>query len=242
MTAAFWTHLARSTVAGAALVAAGLTATSAHALTIDLNDDVAAGQLAYAPSLAVMLWSNMFPQATTWEAGTLGARIQATSVTDAATGSIAVGAIHLGNWIDGPGFDLPGSAEAWPDLALDGVESFTLHFTTRVRGIGLAVATGLSNLPSEVDHAGASFRVQTDRGEWASLTLTDDGAGHAAWVRIDADLPFKSITFTELDLNPADQYFGSVLAMPVPEPGGLPLMAAGLGASLLWLTWRRRIA
>lgn len=226
-----------------ATAAVGLmAAASAHALTAEQTPDVSAGYLAFPPSSAVLVWPNLFPSGTTWTAGAIGPQLQATSATDPTTQAIVVGAVHVGNWIDGPGFDLPADAEAWPDLALDGVENFKLYFPQPTLLVGLAISTGVSNLPSEVDHAGAVFTLTTDTGEQQTLTLSDDGSGATVWVSIGSAQAFRSLAFAEVGNTPSDQYFGTVFAVqaPVPEPAPSALLMAGLIGGAVQGARRRR--
>ena len=92
--------------------------------------------------------------------------------TERVTGSVVTAtapysSLYIGNWINGPGFDLPGGAPG-PVLALNGPEDFTLSFTHGVTKIGLPVSTGLSNANAlygpQTDFTGAVFQVTTNNG------------------------------------------------------------------------------
>jgi len=97
------------------------------------------------------------------------------TATDPQTGSVVsadrgTSSLCIGNWIDGPGFDLTGGG-ACPDLALNGPQDFTLSFTHVETKIGLAVSTGLRNFPGHTVENGAFFQLTTNTGAAATLTL-----------------------------------------------------------------------
>jgi hypothetical protein len=216
----------------------------ASSLVVSQDSNVATGITTFGPSSPLMTWSNLFPPGTTWPSGALGpsAAAFATTATDMVTGSVltAPTSLYVANWIDGPGFNLSGSA-AGPDLAINGPENFKLSFTQGVTKIGLAVATGLSNYPGQTDHTGAVFQLTTNNGDSGILTLLDGGSGLAVWLTVQSSTPFTSLTFFEPSLNIEDQYFGNVVSSAVaatPLPAALPLFATGLGVTA-WLARRR---
>ena len=121
---------------------------SANALTINEYSDIAAGIAEFGASSPLITWSNLFAPGTTWSGGSLGpsAGFGTQTATDPVTGTVVtsppdgihngINNLYIANWIDGPGFNLPGGA-AGPDLALDGsrerslfeTEQFTLEQT-----------------------------------------------------------------------------------------------------------------
>lgn len=149
-------------------------------------------------------------------------------------------AMAPGNWLDGPGFNTPDGQGAAADLALNGAESFDLVFGSPYTSVGLAIATGLSNFPNEVDLLGASFDfIALDAAGQtigqASLVLPA-GAGNAAWVTLVSSAPMARLQVRETAAaSIKDQYFSNVYATPadvtaVPEPSSWLLV--GLGLSL----------
>jgi hypothetical protein len=209
---------------------------SAVSLNINQNSDVAAGIAAFGASSPLVTWSNMFPPGTTWPAGSRGpsTAVFAPTATDPMTGSVVTAnirysSLYIANWIDGLGFNLPGAAG--PDLALNGPEDFQLSFTRGVTNMGFAVSTGLTNVPGQTDHTGAVFQLTASNGDTGMLTLLDSGSGLVAWVTVQSSTPFTSLTFFEPSGNPADQYFGDIVAAtPLPSTWLLLLSGfAGLG-------------
>jgi hypothetical protein len=155
-----------------------------------------------------------------------------------------------GNWVDGPGFDSPDGLSAAADLALNGIESFDLVFGSPYLSVGLAVISGKSNLPGEVNLLGASFDfIALDASNQpigtASLVLPA-GAAAAAWVTLVASAPVSRLQVRETNaVGIDDQYFSNIFATPavvsaVPEPGTWLLMGLGLGLTGLQLRSRRR--
>ena len=219
----------------------------AAALTITQNTNIASGQTTFGPATTLFNWTNFFSTGTTWSLGALGP--VGGGGTDPRTGNTVTGSVNLRNWIDGDGFNSDGvgfnapsdpvsNRAAAPDLAIDGLENFSLQFTNPVTKIGFAVATGLSNLPSEVDHLGAIFQVTTNTGDQGTLTLIDLGLGYSAWVTIASNTPFHTLTFLELSGTDRDQYFGNFVTA-VPEPMSFALMFLGL-LSLFGIRYVRR--
>ena len=229
-----------------------LWAVPAFALTITQNANIAAGQAAFGPAGTLFNWTDFFPAGTTWSFGALAP--QGGGGIDPVTGNSVTAnlgsGINLGNWIDGDGFNPNGvgfnapTGAAAPDLAINGPESFSLQLTNAISQIGFAVSTGLSNLPSEVDHLGAVFQVTTNTGDQGTLTLIDLGQGYSAWVTITSNTPFQTLTFFEPSGNAQDQYFGNILTpvTSVPEPGSFALMLLGVAslAGVSHARWRSR--
>src|SRR5436190_177778 len=190
---------------------------SANALTINEYSDIAAGIAAFGASSPLITWSNLFAPGTTWSGGSLGpsAGFGTQTATDPVTGTVVtsppdgihngINNLYIANWIDGPGFNLPGGA-AGPDLALDGEETFKLSFTSGVTKIGFAISTGLGNFPGQFDHTGAVFQIATNNGDIGTVTLVDPGDGLVIWLTVESSTPFTSLTFYEPSGNNHDQY------------------------------------
>lgn len=226
----------------AALVAAVTMiggAASAAVLSIGQTTSIAVGIAGFGPSTAEITWKHMFAPATTWPSGALGPLAGGGVQTDPATGSSVAGNLATANWIEGPGFN-DGPGGVGPELAISGPEDFTFTFSGPVTRIGLAIATGLGNLPHEFDHLGAVFNLTASNGDTGVLTLVDSGSGYAAWVTIASATPFTSLSFFEPSRNIQDQYFGDVLSgAGVPEPSAWAMMIAGLGLAGAALRRRR---
>ncbi len=210
----------RAILFGAAFAVSGVVGPAA-ALTISQSSDVAAGIAAFGQSTPLITWSNLFPSGTTWATGVgPGPGVHLTNVaSDPVTGSVVtsppngihngINEVYVANWIDGPGFNQPGSV-AGPELGLDGEENFKLSFANGVTKIGFAISTGRGILSGEIDHTGALFQVTTNNGDAGTLTLVDPGDGLVAWVTVQSLTPFTSITFNEPSGNVWDQYFGNI--------------------------------
>ena len=147
--------------------------------------------------------------------------------------------LAMGNWIDGEVFDSTDGAAA--DLAINGFEAFDLQFGRGHRSIGLAVASGTGNLPSEYDLNGAQFVFRAFDSlnvEVGSATLLlAPGSPQRLWMTLNADSDFSRIEVREIGaVGIADQYFSniytSVEQVPtggtVPEPGSLALAGLAL--------------
>jgi len=230
-------HLGLRATVAAALVSSACAVNAGAALVITQNADTAAGFAAFGPAVPAFDWASVFAPGTVWPFGSLGPSVNGPSGFPLPSGASVLAAsgsgLNVANWIDGNGAAAAGfgfnaaDGSAAPDLALNGAESFSLTFASPLYAVGFTVATGLSNLPAEVNHAGAVFQISTDSGGAATLTLADNGAGHSAWVTITSDTPFSTLTFTEPSGDIYDQYFGNVFA-PVPEPGTGALWLVGL--------------
>lgn len=228
----------------------------AHAgLTASISTDIAAARasfLAQATVLGAYDWSSLFAagthvfgQGNPWiNAPQYSFVASDGTINRALTANGHPNSLAPGNWVDGPGFDSPDGLSAAADLALNSSESFDLAFGAPYRSVGLAVATGKSNFPNEVDLLGASFDfIALDAGGQtigtASLSLPA-GAPAAAWVTLVASAPIHRLQVRETGAQSInDQYFSNIYATPatvsaVPEPGAWLLMAAGL-AGLGWL-------
>jgi len=216
-------------------------------LAVSVNTDVLAGQagfLAQSTVLGAYDWSGLFAPGT-HSLGSLGAWsshaqlqfLDSEGAVNAVVGVNAGAPLAVGNWVDGPGFDAP-DGQAAADLAINGAESFDLVFGAPYRSVGLAVVSGRSNLPSEVDLLGASFDFTAlDASNQpigtASLVLPA-GAAAAAWVTLVSSAPITRLQVRETNaVNINDQYFSNIVATPalvsaVPEPGAWLLMGLGL--------------
>lgn len=228
-------------LAAAALAAAAQSqAQPLPVLDIQQTADIAAGRAAMGPTRTLFDWTRSFAPDTLWSPGDHAPGLNGPAGIVHPDGSFVMAgpnlSLHLANWLDGAGFDRA-DGSATPDLAINGAETFTLSFAAPLTTLGFAISTGLSNLPSEVDHLGAVFDVTTETGAQGVLTLADPGAGYAAWVRFSSPTPFQTLTLTERGGAAADQYFGNVLT-PVPEPGAAVLWALGLAGLAGWC--RRR--
>ncbi len=233
-------------LAGAAALAAGCTLAHA-ALSIDVRSDILAARASFqgqAGVLEAFTWSSAFAPGTHAPGNfnpflNLGGYTftAADGSTHAAVSANGVNpAFAPGNWIDGPGFDAAnGSATA--DLALNGAESFDLVFGSAYTSIGMTIATGMGNAPSEIDLTGASFSF-TALGAGgqvigsASLALAP-GAPVAAWVTLVASAPISRLQVRETNaVSIRDQYFSDILVTPssispVPEPATALMLALG---------------
>ncbi|MCW5761427.1 MAG: hypothetical protein KIS90_16775, partial [Phenylobacterium sp.] len=119
---------------------AAFTATEAQAaLLIHQNDDIAAGITAFGPPIRLFTAANVFPTGTSWTTGSLLPLSASGNQTDSVTGATISGDASVGNWLDGPGFD-DGPNGVGPELALNGLETFTYTFAGPVRRVGLAIA------------------------------------------------------------------------------------------------------
>lgn len=216
------------------------------ALTATTSTHIPAARAAFlsqATVLGAYDWSSKFPP-NTHVMGTVGALIMQTSMTftasDGATNTIQGTNFSLSpaNWLDGPGFNSADGLSAAADLAIGGPEDFNLVFGSPYTSVGMAVATGLSNLPNEVDLLGASFNfVALDAlGQaigTASLVLPA-GPGNAACVTLVSSAPMHSLQVRETAAATLrDQYFSNIYATPanvtaVPEPASWLMMALGL--------------
>ena len=221
----------RAVLAATLLAAANLPNTAARAaLAIGVNTNVAAGIAAFGSVTPLLTWANAFPPGSSWTKGSFGGPsiIGNTTATDGVTGAQASGNLYVSNWIDGLGFDI--GAPAAPDLALNGIENFNLHFTAPVRRIGFAVATGRGLLPTEISSSGTSFTLTTNGGDVGSFSLVDSGNGLVAWINVLATNPFTAITFTESEGDLTDQYFGDFVSGSVPEPAAWMMLIIGMGS------------
>ena len=239
-----------------------LGALPAHAsLTATVSTDIPAARasfLSQATVLGAYDWSSLFAPGA-HDFGNGNPWINAHSYSFVASDS-AINWAHTvnghprslapGNWVDGPGFDSLDGLHAAADLALNGTESFDLAFGSGYMSVGLAVSTGKSNFPSEVDLLGASFDfIALDATGQAigsaSLTLPA-GAPASAWVTLVASAPIHRLQVRETAAASAnDQYFSNIYATPVtvstvPEPGAWLMM--GLGLASLGLARRQRAA
>jgi hypothetical protein len=240
------------------VVSTFLWAVPAFALTITQNVNIAAGQAAFGPAVTLFNWTGFFPAGTTWSFGAIDPQNGGGTGTDPVTGNTVTAnfssSIHLGNWIDGDGFNPNGvgfnasNGAAAPDLGIDNAEDFSLQFTNPIREVGVAIATGISNVPGETDHLGAVFQVTTNTGDQGTLTLVDAGLGYTAWVTIASNTPFQTLTFFEPSGNIEDQYFGNILTSvtpvpTVPEPGSFVLLFLGVAGLAGWrhTRWQSRL-
>jgi hypothetical protein len=237
-----------------------LGALPAHAaLTATISTDIPAARasfLAQATVLGAYDWSSLFaPGAHVFGNGHpwINAHSYSFVASDGAINSAHTVNGHPvslapGNWVDGPGFDSLDGQHAAADLAVNGIESFNLTFGSGYMSVGLAVSTGKSNFPTEVDLLGASFDFTAldATGQAigsASLTLPAGGPA-SAWVTLVASAPVHRLQVRETaaaSMN--DQYFSNIYATPttvstVPEPGAWLLM--GLGMAGLGLVRRQR--
>jgi hypothetical protein len=245
--------------------AASLLATlpARASLTATVSTDIPAARsafLAQATVLGAFDWSSLFAPGV-HSFGNLAPQRGAATILSFDVGNgvinsvVGVGAgapLALGNWVDGPGFDSPNGLAAAADLAINGSESFDLVFGSPYRSVGLAVISGLSNLPAEVDLLGASFdfialNALNQPIGTASLVLPA-GAPAAAWVTLVASAPISRLEVRETNAASInDQYFSNIFATPavvsaVPEPGAWLLMGLGLGMTALQLRSRRHAA
>jgi hypothetical protein len=239
----------RSRLAAAAALCASLfalAAPAAAALTVTQFSDVAAGIAAFGPADPLLTWVNLYPAGATWTAGALPPSLGGATQTDPATGAQVSGALNIANWWDGTGFDRPGGGPG-PDLALNGIETFSFTFAAPVSRIGFAVSTGLSNVsqPPQVDNAGATFSLAASGGQTGGFTLVDPGRGAVAWISISSPTPFTTLSFVETSANDRDQYFGNLVsadAAAIPEPASWALVIAGFGLAGGALRRRRAAA
>lgn len=203
-------------------IAVSLWSTAAQAaLTIDTRTDIATAITAFGASQRLFDWSGGFADGSVWPTGSFGGpSVGGFTMTDAVTGSNVTGNIFVTNWIDGAGFDKNGLAS--PDLAINGIENFVLHFAAPVNRVGFAVSTGRGLLPSETGSAGTSFQLLTSAGESAAFTMTDNGGGQTLWVDVQAASGFTSLQFTESNGDLTDQYFGNFVSGTLPAVGGIP--------------------
>lgn len=239
-------HDSRNCFAAAAATALLTAGHAQAALTATVSTDLPAARsafLAQATVLGAYDWSSKFA-ANTHTVGNLGAVINATTqsftASDGANNTISgsVGALALGNWVDGTGFNAPNSSNAAADLALNGAESFNLAFQNAYRSVGMAVITGKSNFPADVDLLGASFEFTALNAQGASLgtaqLVLPAGAPAAAWVTLVSSAPIFGLQVREVGaVTIKDQYFSNIYATPatvsaVPEPGTWLMMAMGL--------------
>jgi hypothetical protein len=227
-----------------------MTALPARAdLAATISSDIPAAKaafLAQATVLGAYDWSSLFAPGT-HSLGNGSPYFSTSTLTftasDGAVNSVLsvnglTQSLAPGNWVDGPGFNTPDGLGAAADLALNGPESFDLAFGSPYRSIGLAVSTGLSNLPTEVDLLGASFSFTALDASGqsvgtASLVLPA-GAPASVWVTLVASAPIYRLQVRETAAASIyDQYFSNIYATPalvtaVPEPGQALLLALGL--------------
>lgn len=223
-------------------VAGMVTSANAAVLLTTKNSNIPAGFAAFGPATAAITWSHMFAPATVWTAGVLGPAVGGATQTDPATGASVAGNLNTANWIDETGFN-SGPGGVGPELAINGVENFTLSFAAPVTRVGFSVVTGRGTFASEIDHLGAFFNLLASNGDTGTLTLLDNGGGSSAWVSIVSATPFTSLTFSEPSGNIFDQYFGDVyVGAVVPEPSTWAMMIVGFGLMGVGLRLHRQVA
>lgn len=154
------------------------------------------------------------------------------------------------NWVNGPGFDSLDGLSSAADLALHGEESFDLVFGAPYLSVGMAVATGKSNFPTEVDLLGASFSFTAlgalGQNVGSAELVLPAGAPATAWVTLVASAPIYRLQVRETaSASQMDQYFSNIYATPtdvtaVPEPGTWCLMGLGLAALAARSSQRKR--
>jgi hypothetical protein len=228
----------------------------AHAgLTIATNADTLAGRNAFVAAGTTQTlfdWNAAFAPGT-FTPGLLGPVQNRVSYTTPplpdATVNTVIGAndngapLAMGNWIDGDVFDSATGAAA--DLAINGVEAFDLVFGIGHRSIGLAIASGTGNLPTEFDLTGAQFTFRALNAanvEVGTATVSlAPGSAQRLWLTLNADSDFHRIEVREIGATSIyDQYFSniytSVEQVPtggtVPEPGSLALAALALALAV----------
>jgi len=230
-------------------------AVPAHAgLTLVTNTDTLAGRNAFVAAGTTQTlfdWNSSFSSGV-FTPGSLGpVHHLATYTTPALPGGAvnqADGRLALGNWIDGDVFDSNTGAAA--DLAINGNENFGLLFGVGHRSIGLAIASGTGNLPTDYDLNGAQFKFSAFDANnkvvgSAELTLAA-GSPQRLWLTLNSDSDFRRIEVQEIgNAHQNDQYFSNIYTSveqvsAVPEPETYVMMLAGLG--LMGAIARRRKA
>jgi hypothetical protein len=259
------TYTRRLAAAFAACASFAATTDLHAALVISSNSNVIAGRnafLAAGTTTTQFDWSSFFaPGAhTTGQLGPVYTTPSAFVTLPDSTVNTIVGTnsnhfpLAIGNWVDAPGFTGLGNT-AIADLAINGEESFAIEFGNGHRSVGLAIITGASNLPNEVDLTGATFlfSAKDENGGLLGTALFSLAAGQAdqAWLTITSDVSFRRFEVVEIAVVSAyDQYFSNILTSEesvnidrgtVPEPGSLALLIGAMGGLIAVAKRRRKV-